>query len=186
MIKTTMNLQMEKLIMNVEAKDGSNVVLRPAETNDAFDIIKNVESIIQEGKYIQKEQIRTVEEEQIFIQQMMDQDHMYTAVEIDNEVIGIARLIRGELKMKRHTALFRTWLSKTGQGKGLGNAIMDYTINWGKIHNLHKICLTVFSSNKVAKKLYEKYGFITEGIQKEQVCIDGNFDDEIFMAYFYR
>ncbi|MDQ0256185.1 RimJ/RimL family protein N-acetyltransferase [Evansella vedderi] len=182
MIKT----EQGKLIMEVDAKDGTKVTLRPAEKDDAFDIITNVEDIIQEGKYIQKEKVRTIEEEQSFIQEMIEQDNMYTAVVIDNQVMGIARLVRGELKMKRHTALFRTWLGKEAQGKGLGNSIMDYTLQWGKIHRLHKICLTVFESNKVAKRLYEKFGFVTEGIQKEQVYIDGEFDNEIFMAYFYN
>ncbi|MCD8508978.1 MAG: GNAT family N-acetyltransferase [Bacillus sp. (in: Bacteria)] len=176
----------KKLILEVRAKDGTNVILRPAEKNDAHDIISNVEDIIQEGKYIQKERVRTIEEEQNFIQEMIDKDNMYTAIVIDGKVVGIARLVRGDLKMKRHTALFRTWLSKEAQGKGLGNSIMDYTIHWGKIHELHKICLTVFASNKVAKHLYEKFGFVTEGIQREQVYIDGKFDDEVFMAYFYN
>lgn len=181
MIKTSQR----KLIMNIDAKDGTKVTLRPAEKDDAFDIITNVEEIIQEGKYIQKEKVRTIEEEQAFIQEMIEKDNMYTAVVIHGHVVGIARLVRGELNMKRHTALFRTWLSKEAQGKGLGNIIMDYTIQWGKLHQLHKICLTVFASNKVAKRLYEKYGFVTEGVQKEQVYIDGEYDDEIFMGYFY-
>lgn len=181
-----MNQVEKKLILEVKAKDGTKVILRPADKADAFDIITNVEDIIQEGKYIQKERIRTIEEEQSFIQEMVDKDNMYTAIVIEDQVVGIARLVRGDLKMKRHTALFRTWLSKKAQGKGLGNSIMDYTIHWGKIHQLHKICLTVFASNKVAKQLYEKFGFVTEGVQKEQVFIDGKYDDEIFMAYFYK
>ncbi|ADU30023.1 GNAT family N-acetyltransferase [Evansella cellulosilytica] len=176
----------ERLQMKGTTKDNSQVILRPAEEKDAFDIIKNVQDIVQEGRYIQKEKVRTVEEEKRFIQQMTAEDHMYTAVEINGEVVGIARLVRGELKMKRHTAIFRTWLSKSAQGKGLGNILMRYTLEWGKKHHLHKICLTVFSSNQIAKKLYDKYGFVVEGIQREQVYIDGEFEDEIFMAYFFN
>ncbi|MBU9714727.1 GNAT family N-acetyltransferase [Bacillus tamaricis] len=175
----------DQLIMRFKAKDGTNVTLRPAEIEDAFDIITNVECIIQEGKYIQKEKVRTVEEEKAFIEEMKVKDNMYAAVDVDGHVVGIARCIRGDLNMKRHTGLFRTWLSKEAQGKGLGNKIMDYTLEWGKIHQLHKICLTVFASNQIAKQLYEKYGFVVEGVQREQVLIGNNFDDEIFMAYFY-
>ncbi|WP_096188517.1 GNAT family N-acetyltransferase [Evansella halocellulosilytica] len=175
----------EPLIMNFTAKDGTEVTLRPAVKDDAFDIITNVEDIIQQGRYIQKERVRSIEEEQSFIQEMIDKENMYTAVDINGYVVGIARLVRGDLKMKRHTALFRTWLSKDAQGKGLGRKIMEYTLEWGRIHQLHKICLTVFAKNEVAKQLYEKYGFVVEGVQKEQIYVDGEYDDEVFMAYFY-
>ncbi|RNA69027.1 GNAT family N-acetyltransferase [Alteribacter keqinensis] len=167
-----------------KAKDGSTVTLRPAKKEDAFDIITNVEKIIQKGRYIQKERVRTIEEEQAFIQEMADNNNMYTVVEIDGHVYGIARLIRGELKMKRHTAVFRTWLTEEAQGKGLGKKIMEYTLQWAEQNGLYKVCLTVFAQNTVAKKLYEKYGFITEGVQKYQVLIDGEYDDEVFMACF--
>ncbi|SDY58607.1 Protein N-acetyltransferase, RimJ/RimL family [Evansella caseinilytica] len=165
---------------------GSKVFLRPAVKEDAFDIIENVEEIIQKGRYLQKERVRTIEEEQAFIEEMKQKDNMYTAVEVDGRVVGIARLIRGELKMKRHTAFFRTWLSNSAQGIGLGNKMMDYTIHWGKLHGLHKICLTVFAANKIARQLYEKYGFVVEGVQKQQVYFNGEYDDEIMMAYFYN
>ncbi|UCZ55275.1 GNAT family N-acetyltransferase [Bacillus shivajii] len=181
-----MNKTKERLVMNFTAKDGTEVTLRPAVKDDAFDIITNVQDIIQQGRYIQKEKVRTIEEEQSFIQEMIEKDNMYVAVDIGGHVVGIARLIRGDLKMKRHTALFRTWLSKDAQGKGLGKKIMEYTLEWGRIHQLHKICLTVFAENKVAKQLYERYGFVTEGVQREQIYIDGKYDDEIFMAYFYE
>ncbi|WP_035186184.1 GNAT family N-acetyltransferase [Alteribacter aurantiacus] len=166
------------------AKDGTEVTLRQARKTDAFDIITNVEKIIQKGRYIQKERVRTIEEEQTFIQEMTDKNNMYTVVEIDGHVYGIARLIRGDLNMKRHTALFRTWLTEEAQGKGLGKKIMEYTLDWAKQNGLYKVCLTVFAQNTVAKKLYERYGFVTEGVQKDQVFVDGEYDDEVSMAHF--
>jgi RimJ/RimL family protein N-acetyltransferase len=63
---------------------------------------------------------------------------------------------------------------------------MEYTLKWCQSHNLHKLCLTVFASNEIAKGLYEKAGFVIEGVQKDQVYIDNSFDDEIFMAYFFN
>lgn len=50
------------------------------------------------------------------------------------------------------------------QGKGYGKKIMDYIFNHNIIKNLNEIYLSVDKSNKIAIKLYEKYGFI---IKKE-------------------
>ncbi|MFC0558161.1 GNAT family N-acetyltransferase [Halalkalibacter alkalisediminis] len=168
------------------AKDHSKVVLRPVHLQDAEEIVISVESIIKQGSSIQKERARTVEEEQAFIIEMTSKDNMYTVVEVNGLVKGIARVIRGELTMKRHTGLFRTWLHEDTQGKGIGKQIMDYTLTWCRLHQLHKLCLTVFDSNKIAKSLYEKYGFVTEGVQKDQVYINDVYHDEVFMAYFFK
>lgn len=168
------------------AKDGRIVTLRPVAMEDAHDIITAAESVVQTGIYIQKERVRTLDEEQSFILEMKEKNNMYTAIEIDGKVAGIARVLRGELQMKRHTGLFRTWITSSGQGLGIGKEVMAYTLDWCRAHRLHKLCLTVFKSNEVAVKLYEKAGFAVEGIQKEQAYLNGVYDDEIHMAYFFN
>ncbi|MCY7801016.1 MULTISPECIES: GNAT family N-acetyltransferase [Bacillus] len=175
-----------ELVERISTKDGGEAVIRPVKMEDAPEIIEAVKDVIQTGVYIQKEQPRTLEEERQFISDMMEKDNMYAAIEIDGKVYGIARVIRGELKMKRHTGLFRTWLHSKAQGLGIGREIMSYTLNWCRLHRLHKLCLTVFSANKAALSLYEKSGFIIEGVQKEQVLTDGKYEDEVLMAYFFE
>ncbi|KKI88723.1 GNAT family acetyltransferase [Bacillus sp. SA1-12] len=175
-----------ELVKIFKAKNGKEVLLRPVKITDAANIVNAVENILEAGTYIQKESPHTIEEEKEFIIEMNQLDNMYVAVELENKVVGIARVIRGELEMKRHTGLFRTWLIDTAQGNGIGSQIMSYTLEWCRLHHLHKLCLTVFASNGLAQKLYERYGFIQEGIQKEQIKINGQFDDEIYMAYFFK
>ncbi|MBD1381642.1 GNAT family N-acetyltransferase [Metabacillus arenae] len=179
-------LLQQELIKSFNAKNGQEVILRPVRKSDAEDIIEAVKSILDSGLYIQKEAPRTIEEERAFIDKIKKNDHMYTAAELDGKVVGIARVMRGELEMKRHTGLFRTWLHETVQGLGIGKELMNYTLEWCKIHQLHKLCLTVFTSNDIATKLYERVGFIIEGVQKEQVYLNGEYDDEMFMAYFFE
>ncbi|MED1741007.1 GNAT family protein [Bacillus swezeyi] len=176
----------KELVEHISTKDGGEAVIRPVRQDDAADIIEAVKDVIETGVYIQKERPRTFEEEQAFIQEMREKDNMYAAVEIDGKVYGIARVIRGELQMKKHTGLFRTWLHRRAQGLGIGKEIMSYTLNWCRLHQLHKLCLTVFSSNEAALSLYKKNGFIIEGIQKEQVLSNGVFEDEVLMACFFK
>jgi RimJ/RimL family protein N-acetyltransferase len=164
-------------------KDGMNAIIRPVTTQDAPQLTEKVKEIIKQG-LIQKEKPRTVNEEIEYVQMMTSNNNMYICVEINNEVMGIARLVRGELEMKKHVALFRTWLTPNAQGKGIGKAIMEYTKTWAKKNGVEKICLTVFSRNEIAYNLYKKYGFVHEGTQKRQVFFNGEYDDEIHMAYF--
>jgi RimJ/RimL family protein N-acetyltransferase len=176
---------MSDLRFEFTAKDGSTVILRPVEEKDAADIVTAVESIISAGEYIQKDVPRSMEEEKAFIREMKEKDNMYIGVERQERVVGIARVIRGEIQMKRHTGLFRTWLADEAQSLGIGKKIMDYTDMWCEQH-IRKLSLTVFSSNQIAYQLYKKYGFHEEGNQKEQAFINGEYVDELWMAKFYK
>ncbi|RSK29334.1 N-acetyltransferase [Bacillus sp. HMF5848] len=169
------------------AKDGSKITIRPILEDDALDVICSAKAIVDAGSYIQKERLRTLDEEQAFIRYMHQQGNMYIGVQInDSGVKGIARVIRGELTMKRHTGVFRTWLSQDAQGKGVGKKILEYTLQWCREEKLEKLWLTVFSSNDKAYSLYKSYGFKEEGRQAKQVLINGRYEDEIFMAYFFQ
>ncbi|MCD7033426.1 GNAT family N-acetyltransferase [Metabacillus sp. GX 13764] len=170
----------------VKGKDGRTAILRPAEETDAPFILQAVEEIIRSGVFIQKEQKRTLDKEKEFIREMKEKGNLYAVVELDGKAAGIARVIKGELAMKRHTGLYRTWLSERASGVGFGREILNYTLDWCRNERLHKLCLTVFASNEIAVRLYEKNGFVIEGIQKEQVLLNGRFDDEIYMARFFN
>lgn len=174
----------EPLMVTFRAKDGTPVILRPAREEDANDLVTGIEEIVQAGKYLQKEEPRTVEQEREVIKNARVEGHMYMVIELRNKVVGAARIQREQIEMKKHTGKFRTWVAKEAQGKGIGNKIMKYTLEWARRNGLHKIWLTVFEDNAGAIHLYEKYGFVKEGTQKKQVIIDGQYDDEIFMAYF--
>ncbi len=174
------------LVMTFYSKDQLEVTLRPVQKKDAAEIVERAKEIVKKGTFIQKEVVRTAEQEEEFITEMKKNDNMYIVVQLGERVVGIARLIRGELEMKRHVALFRTWMVSEAQGKGIGTKIMEYSLKWAELHKLHKIVLTVFSGNLIATKLYQKFGFTIEGNQREQVLIDGEYQDEIFMGYFVR
>ncbi|MCA1030445.1 GNAT family N-acetyltransferase [Bacillus timonensis] len=173
------------LISSFNAKNGSLVTIRPAQPEDASGIVNAAECVLRTGKYIQKEAPRTIQEEREFIKKMHEDGNMYTAVELDNKVVGIARVIRGDLAMKKHTGVFRTWLIEEAQGLGIGSNILKFTLKWCEINRLNKLWLTVFSSNQIASTLYQKKGFVIEGVQKDQLKINGKYEDEIFMAYFF-
>ncbi|WP_110112314.1 GNAT family N-acetyltransferase [Bacillus sp. CGMCC 1.16541] len=172
-------------VVTFEAKDGRTVTIRPAEAKDAVQITTAVKEIIEAGEFIQKDHPRSLEEEIEFINQVKENGHMYVVAEVEGTVVGIARVLRGEIQMKRHTGLFRTWLISKAQGMGIGKQFMEYTLNWCKKNELRKLCLTVFASNPVAFELYKKMGFEEEGTYKEQAYINGEYVDEIFMSLFF-
>jgi RimJ/RimL family protein N-acetyltransferase len=49
---------------------------------------------------------------------------------------------------------------------------------------LERIELEVYGSNKSAIRLYERAGFVVEGVKKRARKLDGEYDDLVQMAVF--
>lgn len=69
------------------------------------------------------------------------------------------------------------------QGQGIGTETAKLFIRFGlDVLRLHRISLRVLGSNKIARRSYEKAGFIEEGIFHDMVKLDGEFHDIVFMS----
>jgi ribosomal protein S18 acetylase RimI-like enzyme len=68
------------------------------------------------------------------------------------------------------------------RGKGVGTALMETAENYAKSKKIRRIELEVFGKNKNAIALYEKRGYVIEGIKKEAVYNLNAFDDIIIMT----
>ena len=70
-------------------------------------------------------------------------------------------------------------------GKGFGKKMMQEIIDLAKEKGILRLELSVGSENFQAQKLYEKLGFVQEGVLKKYTHLvsEGRFLDEIMMAY---
>lgn len=67
--------------------------------------------------------------------------------------------------------------------RGLGSEAVRQLINYGFSEmNLHRIALNVFATNERAIHVYEKNGFVREGLLRQAACIDGQWVDVVSMA----
>ena len=67
---------------------------------------------------------------------------------------------------------------------GIGTRLLEQTIREAREMGLERIELEVFASNTAAIKLYEKAGFVVEGVKKNRRKLDGEYDDLVGMALF--
>ncbi len=69
------------------------------------------------------------------------------------------------------------------RGKGYGTKIAKLMLKFGfKELSLHRICLRALEGNDRAIKSYENAGFRREGFLRDDVCIDGEFRNVVWMA----
>lgn len=69
------------------------------------------------------------------------------------------------------------------RGRGVGSALMRRAIEWARSQDVHKIALHVYPHNAAAIALYEKHGFVREGLfRKHQRRKSGELWDTIPMG----
>lgn len=100
----------------------------------------------------------------------------------DKEIIGTCGLY--DINSINRKAELRIKIGeKTYRGKGFGGEALAQLLDFGfKDLNLHKIWLKVLTDNKAAVKLYEKMGFINEGILRKDIYIHGIYHDLFVMS----
>lgn len=83
---------------------------------------------------------------------------------------------------KRHICSIGLGVHKEYRSLGIGKALMQKMIEECKKIQISRIELNVRVSNLNAIKLYESLGFVHEGIQKNSIKIDADYEDSYYMA----
>jgi RimJ/RimL family protein N-acetyltransferase len=103
---------------------------------------------------------------------------------VDDEVIGWCDISPLRHVGFQHSGELGMGVHKRYRRLGIGQRLVARTIERAKEKGLERIELEVFASNVPAIKLYEKMGFVTEGIKKKARKIDGDYDDVVEMVLF--
>ncbi len=83
-----------------------------------------------------------------------------------------------------HVAGIGTFISARARGLGIGKALWTANKAFAISAGYRKIVIQVRASNAPALAFYRSLGFAECGRLREQVCIDGLFDDEILLECF--
>jgi putative acetyltransferase len=103
---------------------------------------------------------------------------------VEDEVVGSLSLSTFPHRpRRRHVGEIGMAVQDDWQGKGIGAALfeaaLDLADNW---LNLARLELTVFVDNVPAIRLYQKFGFATEGTLVRYAFRDGQYADCFMMA----
>ena len=67
-------------------------------------------------------------------------------------------------------------------GRGVGGALLSEGIRWAEGAGINRLELNVMAHNERAVRLYERMGFVREGIRRRALLVGGTWVDEYFMA----
>lgn len=98
-------------------------------------------------------------------------------------VIGVLTCRGGLLAADQHTSELGIYVAKDARDQGVGNALMRHAVTWARESPIvERVELEVFAGNARAIHLYEKHGFVREGVKQRRYYRHGVAIDMVIMA----
>ena len=155
--------------------------VRPATADDATAICEIYNQGIEDRLATLETERRTPEERQQWIAAKSER-HPVIVAEHEGQITGWGSLnVFNARPAYRHVADFSVYVERAWRGKGVGRVLLERLVELGRELGYHKLVLSAFPFNTAGVALYERLGFRTVGIYREQGLLDGRWVDTIIM-----
>jgi RimJ/RimL family protein N-acetyltransferase len=101
---------------------------------------------------------------------------------VGSQVVGWCDISRKPIEGFRHSGVLGMGLLQPYRGRGLGGALLRAVLDEAQLQGLSRVELEVYTSNQPAIALYERFGFVREGIKRSARILDGKIEDILCMA----
>lgn len=145
-----------------------------------------VDSVARERKYLAFLEGPPIHTTKSFIQNNINDGCPHFVALSEEKIIGWCDITSLGRPVFNHVGSLGIGVLANYRGQGVGGTLIRAALQQAKIKGLTRIELTVFENNKPAIALYEKLGFVVEGIHKNKSYIDGQYEDHIFMALLFK
>jgi ribosomal protein S18 acetylase RimI-like enzyme len=104
--------------------------------------------------------------------------------EVDGDVAGWVK-VQSPTPLLSHAHVLEIGglaVDPTRQGAGVGLRLVEAAVQECGRRGARKVTLRVLGPNTAARRLYERCGFITEGVLHEEFMLQGRYVDDVLMA----
>lgn len=114
------------------------------------------------------------------------QPELYQVAELDGVVSGYVDLHQ-DIPIPSHAHVRQIGglaVAPAAQGKGVGGQLLEAAVNVARQQGATKVTLRVLGHNTGARRLYERRGFVVEGVLKGEFLLEGQLVDDVLMARY--
>jgi RimJ/RimL family protein N-acetyltransferase len=144
-----------------------------------------VDSVARERRYVAMLQAPSLEDCRAYVLDMRRRGFPQFVAICDEGVVGWCDLSPVNRPVHAHCGTLGIGVIAAYRGRGLGGRLLETTLARGREIGLTRIELEVREANLPAIALYERFGFVREGVKKNAVRIDGAYEDAIAMALLF-
>jgi RimJ/RimL family protein N-acetyltransferase len=165
--------------------DTSNVSVRPIAPGHIDSFHRALDSVARERKYLTMLEATPLPETRDFVMGMIEKGNPQFVAMVGVEVVGWCDIRRHFFPSHAHRGSLGMGIIPAYRGRGLGRRLIEAALTAVRESDIVRVELDVYEDNTRAIALYEKVGFIREGIVRRAACIDGQFIDAISMALLF-
>lgn len=167
--------------------EGQDIYLRLMNEGDTDNIVKWRNSDFVRRNFIYQKPF-TREGHENWVRTMIDTGKVIQFIICTKDERPIGSVYLRDIDRIHHKAEYGIFIGerdalKKGYGTQAAKLIITYAFEKLK---LHKLMLRVLAENEQAKRSYEKAGFIQEAYLKDEVFLEGQYKDVIYMAVIHE
>lgn len=158
--------------------------IRQAREEDLTGLVGAIRSAIGEKTYIEAESMADILDHQnVLLRHNALESRMFFVATVDNEVVGWVHLNRSEMEKLGHTAELTVGVLEEYRGHGIGSRLLERGTKWATTNGIERLYSSIPSTNETAIEWLEDHGWETEAVRKDHYKLEGEYIDEVMMAY---
>ncbi|MBX5193318.1 GNAT family N-acetyltransferase [Rhizobium sp. NZLR3b] len=171
--------------MDAAAPDTSDVRIEPISAAQIDSFHRTLDVVAREKKYLSMLEVTPLPETRAFVMGMIAKANPQFVAIAQDEVVGWCDINRHFFPSHAHRGKLGMGILPAYRGQGLGRKLIETTLRAAQEVGFIRVELDVYQDNLRAIALYEKLGFVREGIIRRAARIDGRFIDAIGMALLF-
>jgi ribosomal protein S18 acetylase RimI-like enzyme len=145
-----------------------------------------LDSVAREKKYLTFLEGPPIETTRQFVLHSIKSNWAHVIAVDKDKVVGWCDIRSADIRpVVAHVGLLGIGVLASHRGHGVGTALLKAALEKARNNQLTRIELEVRENNKAAIKLYQKMGFVSEGLHQHAACVDGVYENHISMALLY-
>jgi RimJ/RimL family protein N-acetyltransferase len=145
-----------------------------------------LDTVARERKYLTLLEAPPLQDVREFVLDTIKKgDPQFVAV-AKGEVVGWCDIRRHDFPAHAHRGTLGMGIIPAYRGQGLGLRLLKTTVERAGEAGFVRIELAVYVDNTRAIAVYDKAGFVREGVVRDAVLVDGEYRDAIAMALIRR
>jgi ribosomal protein S18 acetylase RimI-like enzyme len=164
----------------------SDITIAPTAIEHVEGIIRVIDIVGHERKYFDVFEAPPSPESRALIRNEIASGDPHFVALAGDEVVGWCEIIRSVFAANARGGTLNIGIIPAFRDRGVGSRLIAATLERARRAGFVRIALYVHADNFRAIALYEKVGFVREGVLKDAALIDGKYRDSLVMAIVDR
>ncbi|TIX88784.1 GNAT family protein [Rhizobium sp. P44RR-XXIV] len=164
----------------------AGIAILPIASGHVEGFHKALDIVAREREYLTMLEAFPLEETRTFVLGMIAKGNPQFVALAGSDVVGWCDISRHTFPSHAHAGHLGMGIIPAYRGRGLGRKLIETTLQAARNAGMERVELSVHADNIRAIALYEKVGFVREGLARRSVRIDGRYKDAIHMAIIFQ